>query len=296
VKIESFYLSNIKEVLGHCPYCLKTRKTAENSDDDDDDYNKNNNNNKIMERERDQMTRMNIDAKALLISITRKASHLFFMEDLKLLGRNENDLKNEIKIVQKINKDMNMDFGLEKCARICLKRGRVQSKMHIGSTFEKDIIELDPRKASKYLGIEESFDIQHKNEKEKLKKEYLRRLRLVLGTELNAKNEIQANGSLAVPVLTYSFGIFNWHQEELQKLDRKTRKLLTIHGNHHPKADVDRLYVPRKTVRKWPDAVRSSPCSRNYKNGGICRQEGRPTNTGCQNTPTQLRLSSVTDS
>jgi len=31
--------------------------------------------------------------------------------------------------------------------------------------------------------LEESFDIQHKNEKEKLKKEYLRRLRLVLGTE-----------------------------------------------------------------------------------------------------------------
>jgi hypothetical protein len=39
---------------------------------------------------------------------------------------------------------------------------------------------------------------------------------------------------------------FNWHQEELQKLDRKTRKLLTIYGQHHPKADVDRFYVPRK--------------------------------------------------
>jgi hypothetical protein len=38
----------------------------------------------------------------------------------------------------------------------------------------------------------------------------------------------------------------NWHQEELQKLDQKTRKPLTIHGQHHPKADVDRLYVPRK--------------------------------------------------
>jgi len=74
----------------------------------------------------------------------------------------------------------------------------------------------------------------------------LRRLRLVLGTELSAKNKIQAIGSLVVPVLRYSFGIVNWHQEELQKLDRKTRKLLTIHGQHHPKADVDRLYVPRK--------------------------------------------------
>ena len=81
------------------------------------------------------------------------------MDDLKLLGRNENDLKNEIKIVQTISKDKNMNFVLEKCARICLKRGRVQSKTHIGNTFENDIKELDPRKAYKYLGIEENFDI-----------------------------------------------------------------------------------------------------------------------------------------
>ena len=47
--------------------------------------------------------------------------------------------------------------------------------MHTGSTFENDIKELDPRKPYEYLGIEESFDIQHKNEKEKLK-EYLRRI------------------------------------------------------------------------------------------------------------------------
>jgi hypothetical protein len=56
---------------------------------------------------------------------------------------------------------------------------------------------------------------------------------------------MQAIGSLAVPVLRYSFGVNNWHQEEIQKLDRKTRKLLKIHGQHHPRADIDRLYVPR---------------------------------------------------
>ena len=77
----------------------------------------------------------------------------------------------------------------------------------------------------------------------------MKRLRLVFGTEVSAKNNIQAIGLLAVPVLRCSFGIINWHQEELQKLqklDQKMRKLLTIHGQHHPKADVDRLYVPRK--------------------------------------------------
>jgi hypothetical protein len=58
-------------------------------------------------------------------------------------------------------------------------------------------------------------------------------------------NKIQAIGSLAVPVLRYTFGFVNRHQEELQKLDRKIRKLLTIQGEHCPKADADRLYVPR---------------------------------------------------
>jgi len=94
-----------------------------------------------------------------------------------------------------------MNFGLEKCARICLERGCFQSKLHVGSTFDNDIEDLDPRKAYQYLGIEESFDIPHKIEKEKLKKEYLRRLRLGMGTELSAKNKIQAIESLSVPIL-----------------------------------------------------------------------------------------------
>jgi hypothetical protein len=73
----------------------------------------------------------------------RNISHLLYMDDLKLPGTNSNDLKNEIKIVQTIIKNINMNFGLEKCASICLKRGRVQSKMHTESTFENDIKELD---------------------------------------------------------------------------------------------------------------------------------------------------------
>ena len=32
---------------------------------------------------------------------------------------------------------------------------------------------------------------------------------------------------------------------EIRKMDAKIRKLLTCERMHHPKADVDRLYVPR---------------------------------------------------
>jgi hypothetical protein len=73
-----------------------------------------------------------------------------------------------------------------------------------------------------------SHGIDHRTEKERLKKEYFRRLRLrlVLGTGLSAKNKIQAFVSWAVPALRFSFGIFKWLQGELHKLDRKTRKVL----------------------------------------------------------------------
>ena len=52
----------------------------------------------------------------------RKISHLLYMGDLKLLGRNENDLKNEIKIVQTISKNINMNFGLEKMCKNMFKK------------------------------------------------------------------------------------------------------------------------------------------------------------------------------
>jgi hypothetical protein len=135
--------------------------------------------------------------------------------DLKLIGRSEDELRNEIKIVKTFNNDIKIKFGRNKCARISLKYETVYRKQHIGNTMENEIKELEPMKAYKYLGVEDNHrNTEYKNEKEKLKKEYVRRLRLILNTELSAKNKMQAIGSLAVPVLRYIFGIINWHQEE----------------------------------------------------------------------------------
>ena len=82
--------------------------------------------------------------------------------------------------------------------------------------------------------------------KEKIRKEYCRRVKLVLKSELNAGNKITAINTLAVPILTYSFNVVNWTLQEIRKLDRKTRKILTMYRMNHPKADVDRIYISRK--------------------------------------------------
>ena len=38
----------------------------------------------------------------------------------------------------------------------------------------------------------------------------------------------------------------SWTKRELAELDRKTRKLLIIHGALHPRSNVSRLYLPRR--------------------------------------------------
>jgi hypothetical protein len=72
---------------------------------------------------------------------------------------------------------------------------------------------------------------------------------LILNIEISTENKMQATRTLAIPILRYSFRIINCHQEEIQKMERKTRKMLTIHGQHNPRADSDSLYVPQKGGR-----------------------------------------------
>ena len=47
--------------------------------------------------------------------------------------------------------------------------------------------------------------------KEKIRKEYYRRIRMVLKSELNSANKLEAMNTFAVPVtvVTYSFNIIN---------------------------------------------------------------------------------------
>ena len=175
----------------------------------------------------------------------RKVNHLFYMDDLKLFARNDRDLEGLLAIVKQFSDDICMEFGLDKCAKATFHRGRIRKTSNISLDFETKIRELDPEEAYRYLGVNEGDGINHATMKEKVRREYYRRIRLVMKTELNSKNRIQAINTLAMPVVQYSFSILNWNISDLQRMDRKTRKLLTCNRMLHPKSDVDRLYLPR---------------------------------------------------
>ena len=96
----------------------------------------------------------------------------------------------------------------------------------------------------KYLGMEEGEGVQHHKMKVKIRKDYKRRIKLVLRSELNARNMIAAINTLAVPVILYSFGVIGRKLDDIQDLDRMTRKQLCMNQMLAKKADVDRIYLP----------------------------------------------------
>ena len=53
-----------------------------------------------------------------------KINHLFYADDLKLYGINDNQLNGLISTVMKVSDDIQMEFGLDKCAKATFKRGK----------------------------------------------------------------------------------------------------------------------------------------------------------------------------
>ena len=188
----------------------------------------------------------NVKAGYSFVSSKEKINHLLFMDDLKLYAKSEKDLESLIQTVRIFSEDIGMEFGLDKCAVMIMKRGKQIEANGIRLPDEKKIRSLKEDESYKYLGVLEADDLKRLEMKEIIKKEYKRRVRKVLETKLNGHNLIKAINTWAVAVIRYSAPFLDWNKDELQALDRRTRKLMTMHKALHPKSNVDRLYVPRK--------------------------------------------------
>ena len=106
-----------------------------------------------------------------------------------------------MQVVRNLISDISMVYGLDKCAKIVLKKGKLVHSQNLIPDFNREIQELKQTETYKYLGTEEIEGTEHQQMKERLKKEYTSRLRKILKYEFNARNKITAIGALAVPVL-----------------------------------------------------------------------------------------------
>ena len=60
-----------------------------------------------------------------------KINHLLYMDDLKLYAKNEKELDSLVQTVRLFSKDIGMDFGIEKCSMLIMKRGKKPNQMEL---------------------------------------------------------------------------------------------------------------------------------------------------------------------
>ena len=134
------------------------------------------------------------------------------MDDLKTYAKGDNQQDGLLTVVKKFRDDIQMVFGLDRKSvqQQGLKEGSLRkhrADLHLDT--DTRIRELDQEGIYKYLRINEGDGIQHAAMKEKVRKEYYRRVGLVLKSELNAANGFETINTQAVPVVTHSFNIIN---------------------------------------------------------------------------------------
>ena len=96
----------------------------------------------------------------------------------------------------------------------------------------------------------ETDGVKHEETKDQIKKEYITRVRNILKAKLNGETIILVINSRALFIVRYVAGIISWTTMELEELDRRTRKLMTMYEAHHPKANVE-----EKVKKKYKKSI-----------------------------------------
>lgn len=173
----------------------------------------------------------------------QKLSHLLYVDDAKLYAENEQDLSKLLNIAKTFSDDIKMNFGYDKCAKVIYKKGKTVSSENID---HMNIKQLSDTEKYKYLGLDQHL-IRNTSELKKQTEEKLnKRVVKILKSHLTGKNKIKAINTWAIPVISYTFGILEWTQTDMNRLDRKIRTNMTRNRIHHTNASVIRLYIPRK--------------------------------------------------
>ena len=139
-----------------------------------------------------------------------------------------------------------MPFGLDKCNKITIIKGKITQTNSIVLDNKETIKELENNAAYKYLGINENKNLCKKAIKSKMKQEYFTRIIFFIKSDLNSKNTMTAINTYALPALSYGFVVLDWSITNLNIIDRETRNILKKNHAIQNTSNTLRLYIPRK--------------------------------------------------
>ena len=102
-----------------------------------------------------------------------KLNHLLFMDDLKLFGKNENEVNSLVSTVQVFSDDIKMEFGVKKCEILIMHRGAVTKTKTNGIVLPSgETIKHIDEDGYRYLGILEFDSVEEKEMNEAFATEF----------------------------------------------------------------------------------------------------------------------------
>ena len=159
-------------------------------------------------------------------------NHLFFIDDLKLIAKQEVTLEAMIKQAADFFTKINM--------RINDRKSSVNYKSSLISNT------IDEADNYKYLGILEGYNSTCiAMNKEVIKDKACDRIDRLLGMRLSGVNVTRMINTYALSVFNYYIGVIDYEEAELEVLDKEIRQILVRNRYHSLEANKQRLYLPR---------------------------------------------------
>ena len=118
-----------------------------------------------------------------------KINHLLFMDDLKLYSCNEKELGSLVQAIRIFSKDVELEFGIEKCAMLMIKKGKIVKSVGIELSDGKVIKSVQEGESYKYHGILEAERFLGEDMKLKISKEYFTKLKKVLKSKFSSRSQ-----------------------------------------------------------------------------------------------------------
>ncbi|MEG2848334.1 MAG: reverse transcriptase family protein [Bacilli bacterium] len=165
-----------------------------------------------------------------------EVNHLFFMDDIKLIANNKEELdiiwKQTINYLDSIKLEVNKE-----------------KTTHSVEITESPCSILKQDELYKYLGVYENIKGEYSEiNKEKIKEKALKRVKLLCETKLNSKNLFKAINEFCLSTYNYFIGLLNFKEEEMEDINKKIREILLEYKIMMKTSNFERLYIKRDSM------------------------------------------------
>ena len=176
-----------------------------------------------------------------------KRTHSLFFDDLMVYQENHLKLDIANETIVKASMDTGACYGVKKCAEIVFRKGKMVKGQGLPVLEEKmKALDTEKNDVYKFLGCEQSDDIDVKKVLERVKKEIKKREEHLVKLHLNDKNLIKAIDCKVIPVAGYIMNVCVRRKGELEELDKMVKDILRERKLHGRQANVERLYMRRE--------------------------------------------------